>query len=104
MRDYSGAGTSGGVECRPTQLLRLRHGFAMKTTLDLDEQLLQEAEACAAREGRTLAQLVEEALRSRVRASAAPDNLNFLVKLGWLTPGIDIDNRNALYDLFDDLP
>ena len=74
----------------------------MKTTLDIDRQLLQEAAACAAREGRTLAQLVEEALRSRVRASAAPDNLDFLVKPGWLKPGIDIDNRNSLYDLFDE--
>lgn len=77
----------------------------MKTTLDLDRQLLQEAEACATSEGRTLAQLVEEVLRSRVRTSSAPDNLNLLVKPGWLKPGvdIDIDNRNSLYDHLDDL-
>ena len=77
----------------------------MKTTLDLDGQLLREAEACAASEGRTLAQLVEEVLRGRVRASSAPDSLNLLVKPGWLKPGIDIDidNRNSLYDQLDDL-
>ena len=75
----------------------------MKTTLDLDGQLLQEAEACATSEGRTLAQLVEEVLRNRIRTSASPDNLNFLVKPGWLKPGIDIDNRNSLYDQLDDL-
>ena len=77
----------------------------MKITLDLDGQLLREAEARAASEGRTLAQLVEEVLRGRVRASAAPDNLNLLVKPGWLKPGIDIDidNRNSLYDQLDDL-
>lgn len=77
----------------------------MKTTLDLDGRLLQEAEARAASEGRTLAQLVEEALRGRVRGSAAPDDLNLLVKPGWLKPGvdIDIDNRNSLYDQLDDL-
>ena len=79
--------------------------LAMKTTLDLDGRLLQEAEARAASEGRTLAQLVEEALRGRVRGSAAPDDLNLLVKPGWLKPGvdIDIDNRNSLYDQLDDL-
>ena len=32
----------------------------------------------------------------------APDGLNLLVKPGWLHPGIDIDNRNSLYDLFDE--
>ena len=77
----------------------------MKTTLDIDGQLLQEAEACATSESRTLAQLVEEVLRNRVRASPAPDNLNLLVKPGWLKPGTDIniDNRNSLYDQLDDL-
>lgn len=75
----------------------------MKTTLDLDGQLLREAEARATSEGRTLAQLVEEVLRNRIRSSPAPDNLNLLVKPGWLKPGIDIDNRNSLYDQLDDL-
>lgn len=75
----------------------------MKTTLDLDGQLLREAEARAASEGRTLAQLVEEVLRRRVRASLAPDDLDLLVKPGWLKPGIDIDSRNSLYDQLDDL-
>ena len=39
------------------------------------------------------------------RGAAAPAaGLNLLVKPGWLKPGIDldIDNRNALYDLFDE--
>ena len=81
----------------------------MKITLDLDEQLLREAAQRADSEGRTLAQLVEEALRDRIRAASAPASLNLLAKPGWLKPGIDldIDNRNALYDLFDedeDLP
>ena len=77
----------------------------MKTILDLDEQLLREAAARADSEGRTLAQLVEEALRDRLRAASAPAHLNLLVKPGWLKPGIDIDvdNRNALYDQLDDL-
>ena len=77
----------------------------MKTILDLDEQLLREAAARADSEGRTLAQLVEEALRDRLRAASAPARLNLLVKPGWLKPGIDIDvdNRNTLHDQLDDL-
>ena len=77
----------------------------MKTILDLDEQLLREAAQLADSEGRTLAQLVEEALRDRLRAASAPDRLHLLVKPGWLKPGIDIDvdNRNTLYDQLDDL-
>ena len=77
----------------------------MKITLDLDEQLLREAAQRADRENRTLAQLVEEALRGRISAASAPARLNLLVKPGWLKPGIDIDvdNRNTLYDQLDDL-
>ena len=39
------------------------------------------------------------------REAATPTaGLNLLVKPGWLKPGIDldIDNRNALYGLFDE--
>ena len=77
----------------------------MKITLDLDEQLLREAAQRADSEGRTLAQLVEEALRDRIRAASAPASLNLLAKPGWLKPGINIniDDRNSLYDRLDDL-
>ena len=54
----------------------------MKTILDLDEQLLWEAAARADSENRTLAQLVEEALRDHLRAASAPARLNLLVKPG----------------------
>ena len=77
----------------------------MKTILDLDGQLLREATQLADSEGRTLAQLVEETLRDRLRTASAPARLNLLVKPGWLKPGVDIDvdNRNTLYDQLDDL-
>ena len=40
----------------------------------------------------------------REAATPAADGLDLLVKEGWLKPGIDldIDNRNSLYDLFDE--
>ena len=66
---------------------------------------MREAAQRADRENRTLAQLVEEALRDSISAASAPARLNLLVKPGWLKPGIDIDvdNRNTLYDQLDDL-
>lgn len=77
----------------------------MKTTSGLGEQLLRKAAQRAGSKNRTPVQPVEEALCNRIRAASAPASLNLLVKPGWLKPGIDInvDDRNSLYDLLDDL-
>lgn len=44
----------------------------MKTTLDLPESLLREAKALAAKEGITLTELVESALRQVVKQRSSP--------------------------------
>ena len=41
-------------------------GFAMKTTLNLNDQVLRSAEGRAARDGITLTRFVEDALRARL--------------------------------------
>ena len=51
-------------------------GFHMKTTLEIDETVMRELKARAAREGRTMSELVETALRAllseRPRTVALP--------------------------------
>jgi hypothetical protein len=45
----------------------------MQTIVDLDEKLLREAEQVAAREGRTLSALLEDALRARLPRDERPE-------------------------------
>ena len=76
----------------------------MKTTLDLNDQVLRQAKGRAARDGTTLAQFVEDALRARL--VAAPDGKpRFRLKLetvcGDRPPNVDVADRVALYELLD---
>lgn len=61
----------------------------MRTTLDIDDHVLRQAKQLAAREGKTLTRVVEEALRERVvrpRRGARPFRLHLLTKKGRLDP------------------
>jgi hypothetical protein len=49
---------------------RQRNGYAMKTTIDIPEPLLDEARKTAAREGTTLRSLVEQGLRQVIAERA----------------------------------
>jgi hypothetical protein len=73
----------------------------MRTTLDFDDRLLREAKARAAERGETLTRFIEGALRERLRPAAAPvRRFRFqpLVKRGTLVHGVDVDDRDALYE------
>jgi hypothetical protein len=73
----------------------------MRTTLDLDDRLLRAAKRAAADEGRTLTSVVEDALRRRLETRAhraKPYRLKLLTKKGRLLPGVDLADRDALYD------
>lgn len=76
----------------------------MKTTLNLDEQVLRRAKVCAERDGTTLARFVEDALRTRL-ASVRDDERPFRLQLETVTgdspPKIDVSDRDALYDAID---
>ena len=73
-----------------------------RTTLVLDDKLLRQLKKKAAEEGRTFQAVTNELLR---RALAEPEKKPYELKLqGWkaeLQPGIDIADRNSLFDLFD---
>lgn len=76
----------------------------MKTTLEIDDRLLERAKRHASAHGMTLRAVVEEALRARLaprpearaRYTFAPPTVR-----GSSPPAIDIADRNALYDLLD---
>ncbi len=73
----------------------------MRTTLNFDDALLQQAKAHAAREGETLTRLIERAIRQYLhdRRQVRPtQRLQLLIKEGRPAPGVNFDDRDALYD------
>lgn len=80
----------------------------MKTTLDLNDQLLAEAKAMAAQQRTSLTRLIEEALQSRLRAHADKPvrrsvRLPVFKGRGGLVAGLDASsNKSLLAALGDD--
>lgn len=78
----------------------------MRTTIKLDDDLLIEAKAIAARTGRTLADVVEDAVREsfarrrQVRLRPEPVVLPSFGH-GGLRSGVDLDDSAALLDILD---
>jgi len=76
----------------------------MKTTVDLDDELLRLAKQHAAAAGIPLKAYIEDALRARLlprpqRPSAF--KLELPTVEGNAPPAVDIADRNALYDLME---
>ena len=80
----------------------------MKTTLDINAQLLSDAKVLAARQRMSLTRLIEEGLQLRLRAQAAPGprgkpRLPVFKGRGGLVAGIDpLSNKALLEALGDD--
>lgn len=73
----------------------------MRTTLDLDDALVRKAKRRAADGGTTLTAVIEQALREYLaprRAVGKPFRLRLLTKRGRLLPGINLADRDALYE------
>ena len=80
----------------------------MRTTISIDDRLLAEAKEVAARSGRTLNAVVEDALRAalaRQRPGAAPPRVPIPTSRrgGGLRPGVDLDDSARLLDLMEGL-
>jgi hypothetical protein len=75
--------------------------ICMRTTLNLDDELIREVKQRAARSGQTMTELIETCLR---RSLAPPPPSRRPFKLRWPTvkgrvlPGIDLADRDALYE------
>lgn len=80
----------------------LRH---MRTTIRLDDRLLAEAKAFAARTGRTLTSVIEDALRRLMApekgAQRSRVRLPVSSQKGGLREGVDLDDSAALLDLME---
>jgi hypothetical protein len=79
----------------------------MKTTLDIDDQLLSEAKALAAHQRTSLTRLIEEGLHLRLRVQPAAGRrgkvvLPSLKGRGGLVAGVDPMSNKALLDALGD--
>jgi len=80
----------------------------MKTTLDLNDQLLADAKALAAQQRTSLTRLIEEGLQLRLRAKAdaakhRPGRLPVFKGRGGLVAGVNpLSNKALLEALGDD--
>lgn len=75
--------------------------LCMRTTLDLETDLLRLARRKAAEEGRTLTAVVEEALQLLLRRSRRRGprfRLRWTTRRGTRQPEVDVADRQALYD------
>ena len=77
----------------------------MRTTIRLEKRLLREAKEFAARNGRTLTAVIEEALRQSLSRRAIPTQQRpFRIrpfKGTGVAPGVDLDDSAALLDLME---
>jgi len=73
----------------------------MRTTLDIDDQVLRQAKKVAAEEGKTLTRIIEEALRERISPRVRHGKrfkLRLLTKSGRIIPGTNLADRDLLYE------
>ena len=76
----------------------------MKTTLNFDDRLIRAAKARAAQDGETLTRLVERALRDYLQSPRGPHcsfRAELLTKRGRTVVGINLDDRDMLYERMD---
>jgi hypothetical protein len=76
----------------------------MRTTIRLDDQLLRDAKQLAVRTGRTLTEVIEDALRETLNRQRRPEARAVELPTfrgGGLRPGVDLDDSAALLELMD---
>ncbi|MGI8885969.1 MAG: ribbon-helix-helix protein, CopG family [Gaiellaceae bacterium] len=81
----------------------------MRTTIRLDDELLRDTKAHAARTGRTLTAVIEDALRASFQRAqlvshedASPPVFRPRRRRG-LQPGVDLSDSSTLLDLMEDV-
>ncbi|MDE2655814.1 MAG: DUF2191 domain-containing protein [Gemmatimonadetes bacterium] len=76
----------------------------MKTTINLNDQLLRRAKQRASRRGITLTRFIEDALRAKLMdgdRDVGAFTLQLKTVRGHAPPNVDISDREALYDVLD---
>lgn len=75
----------------------------MRTTVDINDELLIAAKKRAAETRRTLSAVLEDALRLSLK-EPSPASAKLVIpsiSMGRLMPGVDLDNSAALLDLME---
>jgi len=74
----------------------------MKTTLNIDDRVMERLRTEAARQGKTMSELVETALRRLFQPGVEPEDLPPLPAFEAGRPRVDPANREALYSLMEE--
>jgi hypothetical protein len=79
----------------------------MRTTIRLDDALLAEVKARAAQSGRTMTEVIEDALRASLSRRGSTHTSRRSIKLPTyrgrgVKPGVDLDNGASLLELMDE--
>ena len=75
----------------------------MRTTIRLDDALIADAKALAARTGRSLTQVIEDSLRASLsRREGSRQEVELpVVRGGRLRPGVSLDSMSDLFDIME---
>lgn len=79
--------------------------FCMRTTIDLDDEVLRQAKQTAAANGITLTSLIEDALRATLSARAEQPRQRPELPVfhgRGLRPGVDLADSAGLLEVMDD--
>jgi plasmid stability protein len=76
-------------------------GFHMKTTLNIDDTVIAELKREAARQGRTMSDLVETALRLLLRSQRKRGAVPALPKFRSGGALVDVADRNVVYQAME---
>jgi len=78
----------------------------MRTTVNIDDHLLEEAKVLAARTSRSLGSVVEDGLRALLHRNNPGTSAGTFVLpthgIGGLAPGVDLEDKDALAELTGD--
>ncbi len=77
--------------------------ICVRTTLQLDDELVVQAKISATRTGRTLSQVIEDALRQALASRAEPPRRRVSVPTspGRPMPGVNLDDNAGILDVMD---
>lgn len=81
--------------------------ICMRTTLNLDDELMRLVRRRAADTGRTITQLIEAALHDALTPTVQgqpPFELQWKTVRGRLRPGVDLSDRDSLIDRMEQAP
>jgi hypothetical protein len=103
----AGSGSPQGAGTRPGWTPGAPCGIMMpvRTTLTINDDIMKMARRKAARENRTLRDVINEALRQGLTLGDRRRGPRYVFKLktvaGRLLPGVDLHDRDKLFDLMD---